>query len=164
MYEILICPLKKLYQLAEDGDMTDVAAIAASSYDIRKDKMRLFGRSLCMHFADTPDAQRADAFNARTAAELAAFIQSLPASLDTLFVCCDSGESRSAAMAAAILRYLGQDEWRIWHNPHYHPNPLVYSLLCISLGAPVSPSDLQSRIRTNQQAFSDAINRKDVRE
>lgn len=43
-----------------------------------------------------------------------------------LYVCCDSGESRSTAMAAAIMRYYGKSDKEIWTNHHYHPNLLVY--------------------------------------
>ena len=47
MYEIMICPIKKLYRYAEDGDMSDVAVLAVSSYDIRMDKLRVFCKTLC---------------------------------------------------------------------------------------------------------------------
>jgi len=159
MYEIRICPLKKLYLISEDGDMSDVAVIAVSSYDIRSDKISVFGKRFCMSFADTADQKHASAFHADIANEMAAFISSLPQTLDTLFVCCDSGESRSAAMAAAIMRYNGLDEQKVWQNPHYHPNPLVYSLLCEALGVPVSQAELQAKIRMSEKALSDAINR-----
>ena len=43
-----------------------------------------------------------------------------------LYVCCDSGESRSTAMAAAIMRHYGASDKSIWENPYYHPNILVY--------------------------------------
>lgn len=31
MFEIIICPIKQLYMLAKDGDMSDVAVVAVSS-------------------------------------------------------------------------------------------------------------------------------------
>ena len=134
MFEIQICPLKKLYQLAQDGDMRSVAVLAVSSYDIQKEYLEPFCAQHCMHFSDVVNSDHPDAFTIETAESIVAFVNVLPEELDTLFVCCDSGESRSTAMAAAIMRYYGDDEIKIWENPHYHPNPLVYVLLCEALG------------------------------
>lgn len=158
MYEILICPIKKLYEHAEDGDMSDVAVLAVSSYDINKDKLKAFGRTLCLNFADITDSGELSAFKKDIAEEIAAYVKGFPAQLDTLFVCCDSGESRSTAMAAAIMRYNGADEMRIWKNPRYHPNTLVYSMLCDALGVPVSKVELQAKHWTSEKALTDAIN------
>lgn len=158
MYEIMICPIKKLYRYAEDGDMSDVAVLAVSSYDIRMDKLRAFCGTLCLNFADITQVSAPSAFTKDTARKIAAYVKELPARLDTLFVCCDSGESRSTAMSAAIMRYNGMDEMKIWKNPHYHPNTLVYSLLCEALGVPVSETELQEKHRISEKAFSDAIN------
>lgn len=157
-YEIIICPIKQLYQYAEDGDMSDVAVLAVSSYDINKEKLKSFGRMLCLNFADITDGAESSAFKKDIADEIAAYVKDIPAQLDTLFVCCDSGESRSTAMSAAIMRYNGVDEMTVWKNPHYHPNTLVYSLLCEALGVPVSEVELQAKHWTNEKALSDAIN------
>ena len=159
MYEIIICPIKQLYQYAEDGDMSDVAVLAVSSYDINEDRLKGFGRSLCLNFADVTDGAESSAFKKGIADEIAAYVKDLPAQLDTLFVCCDSGESRSTAMSAAIMRYNGMDEMLIWKNPHYHPNTLVYSMLCDALGVPVSKVELQAKHWTSEKALSDAINK-----
>ena len=45
-----------------------------------------------------------------------------------LWVHCDAGVSRSAAVGAAILKYLTGDDSAIYNNPNYYPNPDVYSL------------------------------------
>jgi len=159
MYEIMICPIKQLYQYAEDGDMSEVAVLAVSSYDINKDKLKAFGKTLCLSFADITDSSESSSFNMEIAMEIATYVKDLPAQLDTLFVCCDSGESRSTAMSAAIMRYNGMDEMLIWKNPHYHPNTLVYSMLCDALGVPVSKVELQAKHWTSEKALSDAINK-----
>lgn len=44
-YEIMIRPIKQLYQYAEDGDMSDVGVLAVSSYDINVDKLKMFGKN-----------------------------------------------------------------------------------------------------------------------
>jgi len=158
MYEIMICPIRQLYVLAEDGDMSDVAVLAVSSYDIDREKLSAFKHKLCLNFNDVTNSLDQNAFTKDTAVQIAEFVKTLPNDLDTLFVCCDSGESRSTAMAAAITRFHGEDEMKIWRNPHYHPNTLVYSLLCEALDVLVSRVELCTKQMINEKALSDAIN------
>ena len=160
MYEIIICPVKQLYQRAEDGDMSDVAVLAVSSYEINTDKLNIFADALCLNFADTANPTGESAFNKTTAKNIADYVKSLPVGLDSLFVCCDAGESRSTAMAAAIMRFNGLDEMKIWKNPHYHPNLLVYSLLCEALGVAASESELIAKKQASEKAFIDAFSGK----
>lgn len=120
--------------------------------------MKVFGKMLCLSFADVINVADNSAFSKDIAEQIAKLIAELPKQIDTLFVCCDSGESRSTAMAAAIMRYNGLDEIKIWKNPHYHPNSLVYSLLCKALGVPVSEVEMHAKQFMNEQALSDAVN------
>lgn len=156
-YEIMICPIKLLYQYAADGDMSNVSVLAVSSYDIDENKLVGFRSKLLLNFADVTSSTDSSAFTKTTAMSIADYVKDLPGNLDTLFICCDSGESRSTAMAAAISRYNGSDEMKIWRNPHYHPNTLVYPLLCDVLGVSVSKVELQAKCWTNEKALSDAI-------
>ena len=71
--------------------------------------------------------------------------------------CCDSEESRSSAMAATLLKCYGQDEMKIWENPKYHPNTLVYKTLCQAFDIYVSDVELNSLVHVNNQAFRKAI-------
>lgn len=158
MYEVIICPIKKLYQYTEDGDMSNVSVLAVSSYDIDEEKLVGFRSKLFLNFADVTSCNDFSAFTKTTAERIAEYVKELPGNLDTLFICCDSGESRSTAMAAAISRYNGSDEAKIWGNPHYHPNALVYKLLCIALGIQVTDGDIAEKVSFNNKALSDAIN------
>lgn len=160
MYEIIICPLRKLYQFAAEGDMREVAVLAVSSYEIRKDKLVGFCAQHCMNFSDIVDANNVDSFTADTAKTIVAFVRTLPENIDTLFVCCDSGESRSTAMAAAVMRYNRMDEMFIWKNPHYHPNPLVYTLLCEAFGIHVSEKEVKKLCEINDNALKNAIGKR----
>lgn len=45
-----------------------------------------------------------------------------------LWIHCDAGVSRSAAVGAAILKYLTGDDSAIFNNPNYVPNSSVYQL------------------------------------
>lgn len=165
MYEIIICPLKKLYQIVLDGDFSKSALIAVSSYEIRKDKLTPLNKALFMNFADITNKTNPDAFSQATAERIAEYLKSIQNDIDTLFICCDSGESRSTAMAAAIMRYNNTDEMQIWKNPEYHPNPLVYKLLCKALGIETTDEEIKSLTDINETAFRDSIsnNKRDVR-
>lgn len=157
MYDILICPVKKLYQLALEGDMSEVAVVAVSSYDIDKEKLGGFYDSITLNFDDITDENEENAFSQMDAFLIYRFVCALPQNTDTLFVCCDSGESRSSAMAAAIMRYNKKDDVAIWNNPHYHPNPLVYRRLCNVFGVTVSDGELSEKLKINETAFANAF-------
>lgn len=77
-----------------------------------------------------------------------------------IYVCCDSGESRSTAMAAAIMRYYGKSDKEIWTNPHYHPNLLVYKEQLYAFGIKVSKLRLSYLKYINNRALKRAINGK----
>ena len=159
MFEIMICPIKQLYMLALDGDMSEVAVLAVSSYDISQEKLKVFSKKLCLNFNDITNAADALAFTDDKAKQVAEYIKTLQDDLDTLFVCCDSGQSRSSAMAAAILRYKGFDDMKIWRNPKYCPNPLVYKLLCKAFKIDVTDEEVNEKIKINEKAYSDAKKR-----
>ena len=94
-------------------------------------------------------------FSQMDATAFADFVKNLEA--DVLYCCCDAGESRSPAVAAAVMRYFGLDDLQIWRNPHYHPNLLVFEMLAAALGAAVSDEEKDFRFYTNQKAFRDAV-------
>lgn len=124
-----ICPVKQLYSLAGRlENKKSVAAILCTTEMISKAKLEGISH-IHVSFADVTDSHRYDAFKPEKAQRIKRFVDNLEG-IDTLYICCDSGESRSTAVAAAILRYWGNDEMTIWRNVHYHPNRLVYYLQC----------------------------------
>jgi len=66
------------------------------------------------------------------------FIDSVLNDYEQLYICCDSGESRSAAIAAATYMNLGFSDKSIWKNCKYHPNKLVYKVMCMEYGIKIS--------------------------
>ena len=93
----------------------DVVAIAIQAEFIPQLKQRAFFRMSC-------NPHRFKPIHAELIYE---FFRSIPDGAD-LFVCCDAGESRSAAIAAALKVAQGESDAEIWNSPEYHPNPLVY--------------------------------------
>ncbi len=151
MPQIEICPIKKLYMTASEADLSDCAAVLVSSYEIEREKLLGLNRALPLNFEDCTFGE--SAFCREDALLIKLFVDTLPEGIDTLFVCCDYGESRSAAMGAAILRYLGKSDIPIWENPKFHPNWLVYSVLCRELGIEVSKEELSELVTRNEEAF-----------
>ena len=46
--------------------------------------------------------------------------------VDKIIVNCEAGQSRSAGVAAALMKYLNNDDTPIFDNPRYTPNMLCY--------------------------------------
>lgn len=111
------------------------AAVLCSSYDLIPDDYAWLSNKLMLQFDDVLDAHHSGAFSISMAIQIKDFIDRLPQAT-VLCICCDSGESRSAAIAAAVYRYLRKDEMIIWKDPHYQPNVLAYRLQCEAFHLP----------------------------
>ena len=101
------------------------------------------------------DYESSRSFSVQHALRFKEFLENMGLVTD-LFVCCDAGESRSPALAAAIYRWLGRSDSFIWENPHYHPNMLVYQIFLETVGIDLSDHEIDYLIHTNQTAFRKA--------
>ena len=135
--KLRICPIKRLFSVLETlENKDDIAAIICTTEPVPKAKL---SGIRCVHvsFSDITASKRFDAFRPEKAHRIKRFVKNLK-DTNVLYVCCDSGESRSAAIAAAILRYWGKDEMAIWRNVRFRPNPLVYHLQSKAFKCPSS--------------------------
>lgn len=123
---ISVCPIKRSYLMEQEQCQNNVAAILCSSYPIDEKKVSRISQKLILSFNDTINMRDPRVYRLELAEQVLAFVAALDRQTE-LYICCDSGESRSAAIAAAVHRYTRQDEMMIWKDPHYCPNPLVYS-------------------------------------
>ena len=156
LIHIHICPIKKLYlQVAEMDDYSSVAAVLCTTGSIDFSKLADI-QYLHVSFADVTDESRSDAFRMEQAIQIRAFLDNLKEASE-LYFCCDSGESRSTALAAAWMRYSEQDEMRIWKNIKYHPNELVYYLQSVACGLLITREDARELAEFNRILFRDAI-------
>lgn len=60
------------------------------------------------------------------AEQIAVFYHGLPADTDILICQCEFGQSRSAAVAAAIMEYKAKKGIEVFSNDKYYPNKLVF--------------------------------------
>lgn len=88
-------------------------------------------------FTDVTNPKHIDAFRTEKAPRTKRFVDSLE-NINVLYICCDSGESRSAAIAAALLRHWKWNDMAIWRSVRFRPNLLVYRLQCRSFGCSIS--------------------------
>lgn len=131
---VRILSVKGLYHLLEAAPARErAAAIICTAYDVWEEPLAGLP-VLHLRFDDTTDASRPTAFQPGQALEVRNFVRRIWRGTATLYVCCDAGESRSAAIGAAILRMFGQSDDAIWRSPCFHPNPLVYRLQCEAMG------------------------------
>ncbi len=157
MYDIQICPVRKLYDIAAEADLSECAAIVVSSYEIKEENLSGLKCLLTMNFDDVATRNHINAFNDEQADQMQAFVDCLPESLDTLFICCDSGESRSPAIAAAIMEHKGLDHMAIWKNPKYHPNLHVCAMLRTSFDIAEVEEEVKKWAEENEKAFRNAV-------
>jgi predicted protein tyrosine phosphatase len=109
-----------------------------------------------MPFLDVETAKTPGDFTAAHAKAIIRFIESLPDSVTDLYICCSKGGSRSAALAAAILKGSGRSDDAVWKNPFYCPNKLVYRIMCNELGLFMPRVAVRYKEHLNKRAFRKA--------
>lgn len=63
------------------------------------------------------------------ASEICDFVNEVKDKVNLLIVHCDAGQSRSAGVCAAIMKYLEGDDSPIFNNPKFTPNSHCYNLV-----------------------------------
>lgn len=155
---IHICSIKEFYlRVTEIREHSKAAVVLCTTSNI--DILKIAGMQyLHVPFADVTNEARPDAFRIEQAIQIRSFVDNLHDITD-LYFCCDSGESRSAALAAAWMHYSNQDEMRVWKNIMYHPNELVYYLQSVACGLPISREDALELAEFNRMLFHKTISR-----
>ncbi len=151
---ITIMPNKRFIRECGKLSADQIAVILCTSGEINTDEISDIRKKMILHFDDI-SSPGCHAFDLHIAQSIKAFIDTL--SDESLYVCCDSGESRSSAIAAAILRYQNEDSLYIWDNPHYHPNIYVYKIMCRCFGKRTPGFILRYLQRRNAAALRNAI-------
>jgi len=60
------------------------------------------------------------------AKNIAIFANEISRKVPNLIVHCEAGMSRSAGVAAAIMKYINGNDWDVFDNPKYRPNMTCY--------------------------------------
>lgn len=145
--------IKEFYMLDNAEDL-DSFAVLCSSYEVRQPRCP----SITLLFDDTTNKHHSGRFTKNMAYIISEKIRE-NAEKKELYICCDSGESRSTAIAAAVIRFYNQSDKIIWKNPHFHPNLLVYELMCRSMRLNCSKLRLWYNKKVSDYALKKALKR-----
>ena len=129
---IHILPETALNKELLEADPTTTAVIICS--DENNSYKELLPNSLVCSFSDTTDRNRINSITAEQAREIISFVRDFTTDIQDLYIVCSAGQSRSPALAAAILRMSGRSDKPVWDNPHYVPNWFVYQTICRESG------------------------------
>lgn len=152
-----IMPIKKVVEWVNTCRRTNVAVLVASSYDV--DCAKLPGNCVVQIFDDIDREVAGRSLTREQAHAYAYFVQNLAANIDVIICACNAGESRSAALCAALCEYYGVNSDWIWDSPHYHPNMYVFDLFTQELGVEVADFRKEELFFRNRKAFTIAIKR-----
>ena len=153
--KVSVCPLRLLEPLPGDGSA--VAVISSSSPPAPR--LLPCAPYVLRVYQDVDREIPGRSFSREDARAMADFIRGIDPGVKQIWCCCDMGESRSPAVAAAVSRYLEQDDTPIWTNPRFHPNMLVFDYLTQALGVGVTDEEKDELLYRNRKAFRDAIRR-----
>ena len=155
--EIRVLSIKKAIEDLKRINTSNIKIIIASSYDIDIDFIS-DNNKLILNFDDITTRNKTS-FNKSFAKEIHSFINNIDFEKYKLYICCDSGISRSSAIAAAILRKYNEDENLIWKDYNYHPNILVYKILCDEFKLRNTEMRLRIKEKENIRALRRQINK-----
>ncbi len=155
--EIKICSIKMLKSKLSQLDEKKTAAILCTSYSVEKNDFTQLKSVALFEFDDVVIPSVKTAFKPEIAEEMKKWFNGIAKEVSTLYVCCDNGQSRSSAVGAAFLRYMGESDIKIWNNPKYNPNTLVYKMLCSALEIKASPLRMHILKYVNERALKKEI-------
>jgi len=113
----------------EQSVILSIASIGSAEAFIIPTKVSGIVDVIYLHFNDTDSREYTDGgITDSDAKKICDFInkyKNIPI-IDKIIVHCEAGQSRSAGVAAAIMKYLNNDDTPIFNNAKYHPNMLCY--------------------------------------
>jgi protein-tyrosine phosphatase len=80
---------------------------------------------LQLQFTDA-DIGQTDCITDKQANEVAGFVNDVKDKVNRIIVHCQAGVSRSAGVAAAIMKYVNGNDWDVFDNAKYRPNMTCY--------------------------------------
>ena len=149
MYGIMSAKKIK-YLLKENQADLEAYYIISTSYDVTASFNGLKNKIVLNYDDNLKD------FDTAKAEQIKVFVENVPINAIIYFV-CDEGISRSSAIACAVLRAHGGDEFDIWSNPQYTPNIHVYDIMCKAYEINNTRQDLEYRQAINRNSLHSAI-------
>ena len=153
--KIRILSRRAIEKLAEDPFLEKTALISITDYDSDFAKLNNKPLYLCQVSFDDVDndilvdelkknatdyerkiiEEKYHMLSEEQAAEIAEFYFSVCEEIDCLICQCEHGQSRSAAVAAAIMEYRGRKGIKVFADDRYYPNKVVFRKVLSALNA-----------------------------
>ena len=153
--QLRVMPIKKMLDWVATHENTHAAVLVAASYNL--DTEKLPHNFVVEMFDDIDFDCPGRSITEEQANHYADFVQDLSDDTEIIICACNAGESRSAALCAALCEYYNIDSAWIWGSPHYHPNMLVFDVFTQALGLNIDDARKDTLIYTNRSAFTNAI-------
>ena len=84
------------------------------------------------------------------AKKIVSFVNEVAGKKDKLIVQCGYGVSRSAGVAAAIMKHFAGNDMLIWGNPRYRPNIACYRKVMAAFHEAIDESELSEKVAINR--------------
>lgn len=129
----------ELYGITEHAEASviiSISSIGTNGAFIQKNKPANIVDILKIEFNDTDSEDKyCGGITYKNAKDIADFVKKYKNNkeLRKIIVQCEAGQSRSAGIAAAILKYLYDDDTPIFNNKKYTPNMLCYRKVLTAL-------------------------------
>ena len=134
------------------------AIISICDIDKEYNKIKITNDNVCktlfLRFEDTADPDSDFAITTKDADKIAKFVKNLDKDIEQIIVQCEAGVSRSAGVAAAILKHYSGDDSQIYDNPKYIPNNLCYRKVLEALYYFGDDYSIEDSLKFNNMKFS----------
>ena len=84
------------------------------------------------------------------AEKMSSFVNGIIDKKDKLIVQCGAGVSRSAGVAAAIMKHYANNDMLVWGNPRYRPNKTCYRKVLVAFNEVIDEQELAEKLSINR--------------
>ena len=106
-------------------------------------------------FFDDVCGNEPNCMNENDAKKIAEFAKNTADKVDKIIVHCEAGVSRSAGVAAALMKYFNNDDMPIFESPHYCPNMHCYSMVLNALMMDIDEEEIREKENINIKAWKE---------
>ena len=106
-------------------------------------------------FFDDVLGNEVNCMNENDAERIAEFAKNVVDKVDKIIVHCEAGVSRSAGVAAALMKYFNGDDMPIFENPQYCPNMYCYRMVLGALMMEVNEEEIKEKENINIKVWKD---------
>ena len=140
------------YSFSKNNEKT--AVISISNRD--EDQLSLHNdpdngiEAICYVSFDDVEIGKVNCITDDDAKRISSFVYEVISKKDKLIVQCGAGISRSAGVAAAILKHFSDNDMLIWGNFRYYPNILCYRKVLAAFNGVIDEQELREKITANR--------------